>query len=63
MMKKGLLFLLALYCLTLTAFASDFSDVPEDHWAAAEIAQAAEAGVVTGYEGGEFRPADRKSVV
>ena len=57
MMKKGLLFLLALYCLTLTAFASDFSDVPEDHWAAAEIAQAAEAGVVTGYEGGEFRPA------
>lgn len=57
-MKKRLVLLLLVLCaLTLPVFAADFSDVPEDHWAADEIARAAESGAVSGYENGEFRPA------
>ena len=33
-----------------------FNDVPETHWAAAFIAQAAAAGIVKGYEDGSFKP-------
>ena len=35
-----------------------FTDVPADYWCAAAITWAAENGVVTGYGGGGFRPAD-----
>lgn len=55
-MKKALLTLLALCCLTLPAQAAGFSDVPEDHWAAGPIQEAAEAGVISGYGDGSFRP-------
>lgn len=59
-MKRTLLLLLALCCLPLSALAAEsddgFSDVPADHWAAKEIARAAEAGVIAGYEDGSFRP-------
>lgn len=59
-MKRTLLLLLALCCLPLSALAAEsddgFSDVPADHWAAKEIARAAEAGVIAGYDDGSFRP-------
>lgn len=58
-MKRMLLILLALCCLPLSALAAEsggFSDVPADHWAAEEIARAADAGVITGYADGTYRP-------
>lgn len=36
--------------------ASNYTDVPESHWAAGEIAAATKLGLLRGYEGGEFRP-------
>ncbi len=55
-MKKALLLLLALCCLTLPAQAAGFYDVPEDHWASETIQRAVEAGVITGYSDGSFQP-------
>lgn len=55
-MKKALLLLLALCCLTLPAQAAGFYDLPEDHWAAGTIQQAVEAGVINGYGDGSFQP-------
>lgn len=64
-MKKALLFLLVLCCLPLSALAAEtgFSDVPADHWAAEEIALAAEAGVIAGYADGSFRPQAKVTAV
>lgn len=48
-------------CLALATpvlAASAFSDVPESHWAAAEIREAVADGIVNGYEDGTFRPAN-----
>ncbi len=55
-MKKALLLLLALCCLTLPAQAAGFYDLPEDHWAAGAIQEAVAAGVITGYGDGSFQP-------
>lgn len=55
-MKKALLLLLALCCLTLPAQAADFYDLPVDHWAAEPIRRAVEAGVMVGYGDGSFQP-------
>lgn len=55
-MKKALLLLLALCCLTLPAQAAGFYDLPADHWAAGPIQQAVAAGVVNGYGDGSFQP-------
>ena len=44
-MKKALLTLLALCCLTLPAQAAGFSDVPEVHWAAGPIQEIGRAHV------------------
>lgn len=55
-MKRGLIFPLVLLMLILPVMAAEFTDVPADHWAASEISRAADAGVVTGYAGGTFRP-------
>lgn len=55
-MKKALLLLLALFCLTLPAQAAGFYDVPEDHWASDTIRRAVESGVITGYSDGSFQP-------
>lgn len=55
-MKKIFLPLLALLCLILPAQAAGFYDLPADHWAAAEIQQALDAGVVNGYGDGSFQP-------
>jgi len=55
-MKKAILLLLALCCLTLPAQAAGFYDLPADHWAAEQIQEALDAGVVTGYGDGSFQP-------
>lgn len=55
-MKKIILPLLALLCLILPARAAGFYDLPEDHWAHAEIQRALDAGVVNGYGDGSFQP-------
>ena len=55
-MKKIFLPLLALLCLILPAQAAGFYDLPADHWAAEEIQQALDAGVVNGYGDGSFQP-------
>lgn len=59
-MKKFFCTLLAVCCLASFAWAADsrFSDVGEDHWAYEPICQAAEAGAVTGFSDGTFRPGD-----
>lgn len=56
-MKKILLLLTALCCLAFPARAAGFYDLPSDHWAAGEIQQAVDAGVVNGYGDGSFQPA------
>lgn len=55
-MKKALLLLLAVCCLTLPARAEGFYDLPADHWAADPIRRAVDAGVVNGYSDGSFQP-------
>nr|WP_325229461.1 S-layer homology domain-containing protein [uncultured Oscillibacter sp.] len=55
-MKKILPPLLALLCLLLPVRAADFYDLPQNHWAGAEIRQALDAGVVNGYGDGSFQP-------
>lgn len=59
-MKKIICSLAAVCCLVSFAFAAEggFSDVPEGHWAADAVYKAAEAGVVSGFEDGSFRPGD-----
>ena len=56
-MKKAFL-LPVLCCLVLSVQAAGFSDVPEDYWAAEPIAQAVDAGAVSGYIEGDFRPGE-----
>jgi hypothetical protein len=51
----GLVVLLSVFLCGGIALAG-FSDVPEDHWAAANIEQMSELGVVGGYKDGTFRP-------
>lgn len=55
-MKRIFLPLLAIFCLTLPVRAAEFYDLPEDHWAGAEIRHALDAGVVNGYGDGSFQP-------
>jgi len=40
----------------LTASSGPFADVPKDHWAASEIVACVDAGIVTGYSDGCYRP-------
>ena len=48
--------------VTVTMLSEMFSDVPEDHWAAAQIAACVNAGIVSGYDDGQYHgewPVDR----
>ncbi|MBD5161353.1 MAG: S-layer homology domain-containing protein [Oscillibacter sp.] len=66
MKKFSALILALMMCMSLlpTALAADgFSDVPEDHWACADIMACAEQGIVTGYEDGTFRPEDNVTAI
>ncbi len=42
--------------LSLVDGNADFTDVDADDWFAAEVATAAQAGIISGYEDGTFRP-------
>ena len=59
-MKRISALLLSLLLIsTLTASAAQiYPDVPEDHWAAADIAKVHEYGLMEGYEDGRFAPDD-----
>ena len=59
--KRGAALLLAAALCLPTAFAQElapqsFVDVPAEHWAAADIAAAAESGLIQGTGGGRFEP-------
>lgn len=59
--KRGAALLLAAALCLPTAFAQEpapqsFVDVPAEHWAAADIATAAESGLIQGTGGGRFEP-------
>jgi len=41
---------------TQNAFAKEFTDVPQTHWAYGSISLFADSGVINGYEDGSFRP-------
>ena len=44
--------------LAVPAFASDFSDVKDSRWSAADIAYAVEKGYMNGTGGDKFSPTD-----
>ena len=60
-MRKKLLAALLALCMVVTllpaaALAADFTDVPEDHWAASSIDRWAGYGVLNGHGDGTFTP-------
>ena len=56
-MKRILaVFLLAAILIVPAAAASDFTDVPENHWAYEYIRNAVDGGLVNGVGGGRFEP-------
>ena len=61
-MKKKLIFCIVLataLCISMitTAFAAEFKDLPENHWAYKNIIELSSQGVINGYADGTFRPA------
>ena len=51
-----LVFSMAFPSVASMAASGDFPDVPKDHWAAARIVRMAQAGIITGFPDGTFRP-------
>lgn len=49
---------LTLCCVSVPA-AYGFTDVPQDHWAYAEICRAADGGIAKGYPDGSFQPQEK----
>lgn len=45
--------------LDVSGFSSNFTDVPNNHWAAMHIATASRAGILNGYGNGKFGPEDK----
>ena len=58
MIKRKLIPLLTAAALSFSipAFAQDYNDVPENHWAYTYIENATENGIFEGYEDGSFKP-------
>ena len=58
MIKHKLILLLtaAAISFSIPAFAQDYNDVPENHWAYTYIENATENGIFEGYEDGSFKP-------
>ena len=58
MIKHKLIPLLtaAAISFSIPAFAQDYNDVPENHWAYTYIENATENGIFEGYEDGSFKP-------
>lgn len=58
MIKHKLIPLLTAVAISFSipAFAQDYNDVPENHWAYTYIENATENGIFEGYEDGSFKP-------
>jgi len=56
MMKKILSLLLVMMMFSSVAFAANFTDFNESHWAYVYVDELVENGVVNGYEDGSYRP-------
>jgi serine protease inhibitor len=54
-MKKIIAFLVVFLCFSCV-FASNFNDVPQDHWAYKTIVEMRQKGYINGYEDGTFKP-------
>ncbi len=46
--------ILCIMSAALTVYAADYSDVPQDHWAASVIDEAAQVGIMSGRDDGTF---------
>ncbi len=56
MLKKLISCLLAVMLLSSVAFAANFTDLSESHWAYQYVDELVSTGVINGYEDGTFRP-------
>ncbi len=56
MLKKLISCLLAAMLLSGVAFAANFTDLSENHWAYQYVDELVSTGVINGYEDGTFRP-------
>ena len=61
-MKKVFLVLMVMTLITSISFAA-FSDLPEGHWAKATVEEMVEAGIISGYTDGTFRPSKEISKI
>ena len=55
-MKKFFLMFMAALLFTTSSFAQVFSDLPQGHWAKGVVEEMVEAGIISGYTDGTFRP-------
>ena len=61
-MKKVFLTLMVMVLITSISFAA-FSDLPDGHWAKATVEEMVEAGIISGYTDGTFRPSKEISKI
>ena len=61
-MKKVFLTLMVMVLITSISFAT-FSDLPDGHWAKATVEEMVEAGIISGYTDGTFRPSKEISKI
>jgi len=57
-MKKLMLLIIVILSTAVSTLAFQFPDVPQNHWAASQIAILSEQGVIVGYPDGTFKPDD-----
>lgn len=55
-MKKFFLMFMVAILFTTSSFAQVFSDLPQGHWAKGVVEEMVEAGIISGYTDGTFRP-------
>ena len=55
-MKRVVIAIILLFVISCVAYADDFTDVPEDHWAYLNIYALSDSGVINGYPDGTFKP-------
>jgi len=55
-MKKFFLMFMVAMLFTTSSFAQVFSDLPQGHWAKGVVEEMVEAGIISGYTDGTFRP-------
>jgi len=54
--KIGILLVVLMILSSASAFAANFTDVPNDHWASTYISDMQQKGIITGYSDGTFKP-------